>query len=295
MILIEHVQPGVEKRKLPDTVDREEVDDLDDEPSAVCYFIVNGNDNGLFNLDRVSHILSLNEELDRERKSNYSLIIKATEDCLSSPEPFNLTSSKIPKVINSKLRRPKSEINRFTNTQNIVNGTDDTVEEYEDTEPESSQLVADDVTLVRVIVYIQDINDCAPKFIQKIFTGGVATSADFGSEIMQIRAIDADYGENAKLSYFQVGKIHRTLAEGLDTIKEQPFLIDKETGSVKLNFDPQKGMKGYFDFKVSVKDVGGFNDTAHIFIYLLRDDQRLKIVLRQQNFEIRERVDKFKE
>lgn len=295
MIFIEHVQPGVEKRKLPDTVDREEVDDLDDEPSAVCYFIVHGNENGLFNLDRVSHILSLNEELDRELKSNYTLIIKATEDCLSSPEAFNLTMSKVPQVINSKLRKPKSEINRFTNSQNIVNGTDDTVEEFEDSEPESSQLVADDATLVRVIVYIQDINDCAPKFVQKIFTGGVATSADFGTEIMQIRAVDADFGQNAKLSYFQVGKIHRTLAEGLETIKEQPFLIDKETGSVKLNFDPQKGMKGYFDFKVTVKDIGGFNDTAHVFIYLLRDDQRLKIVLRQQNFELRERVDRFRE
>lgn len=288
------MQPGAEKRKLPDTVDRDEVDDLDDDPSAVCYFIVQGNENGLFNLDRVTHILSLNDELDREVKQNYTLIIKATEDCLSPPDAFNLTSNKIPKIINSKLRKPKSEINRFTDSQNIVNGTDDKIEQYEDSEPETSQLVADDATLVRVIVYVKDINDNPPQFVQKIFTGGVATSADFGSEIMTVRAVDADYGENAIVSYFLIGKTHRTLSEGLETIKEQPFLVDRDTGSVKLNFDPQKGMKGYFDFTVMVKDSGGFNDTAHVFIYLLRDDQRLKIVLRQQNFEIRERVDKFK-
>lgn len=288
------MQPGVEKRKLPDTVDREEVDDLDDDPSAVCYFIVQGNESGMFNLDRVTHILSVNEELDREKRANYSLIIKATEDCLSPPEAFDLNANRIPKIINSKLRKPKSEMDRFTSSQNIVNGTDDTVEVYEDSEPESSQLVADDATLVRVIVYVQDINDNPPKFTQKIFTGGVATSADFGTEIMTVRAVDADHGENAKLSYSQVGKIHRTLAEGLETIKDQPFLIVKDTGSVKLNFDPQKGMKGYFDFTVLVKDAGGFNDTAHVFIYLLRDDQRLKIVLRQQNFELRERVDQFR-
>lgn len=288
------MQPGAEKRKLPDTVDRDEVDDLDDDPSAVCYFIVQGNENGLFNLDRVTHILSLNEELDREVKQNYTLIIKATEDCLSPPEAFNLTSNKIPKIINSKLRKPKNEINRFTDSQNIVNGTDDKIEQFDDSEPETSQLVADDATLVRVIVYVKDINDNPPRFVQKIFTGGVATSADFGSEIMAVRAVDADYGENAIVSYFLVGKTHRTLSEGLETIKEQPFLVDRDTGSVKLNFDPQKGMKGYFDFTVLVKDTGGFNDTAHVFIYLLRDDQRLKIVLRQQNFELRERVDKFK-
>lgn len=281
----------MEQRKLPDTVDREEVDDLDDDPSAVCYFIVQGNENGIFNLDRVTHILSLNEELDREKKSNYTLIIKATEDCLSLPEVFILTSNKTSKIINSKLRKPKSEMERFTNSLNIVNGTDET---FDDFEPESSQLVADDATLVRVIVFVHDINDCPPKFVQKTFTGGVATSADFGAEIMIVRAIDADFGLNAKLSYFQVGKTHRTLAEGLETIKDQPFLIDKDTGSVKLNFDPQKGMKGYFDFTVMVRDIGGFNDTAHVFIYLLRDDQRLKIVLRQQNFELRERVDQFR-
>lgn len=288
------MQPGVEKRKLPDTVDREEVDDLDDEPSAVCYFIVQGNENGMFSLDRVTHILSVNDELDREKKANYTLVVKATEDCLSSPESFNIALNKTSKIINSKLRKPKSEMNRFTNSQNIVNGTDDTVEDYDEKEPETSQLVADDATLVRVIVFVQDINDNPPKFVQKIFTGGVATSADFGTEIMKVRAFDPDDGENAKLSFYQVGKTHRTLAEGLETIKEQPFVIIKESGSVKLNFDPQKDMKGYFDFTVLVKDPAGFNDTAHVFIYLLRDDQRLKIVLRQQNFELREKVDQFR-
>lgn len=253
---------------------------------------MDGNEDKIFNLDRVSHILSVNNELDREKKANYTLIIKATEDCLSSPEAFNMTASKEPKIINSKLRKPKNEINRFTDPQNIVNGTDDTVEQYESSE--TRQLVADDATLVRVIVRVQDINDNSPRFLQKIFTGGVATSADFGTEIMKIKAVDADVGDNAKLSYYHVGKTHRTLAEGLETIKDQPFLIIKETGSVKLNFDPQRGMKGYFDFTVMVKDSGGFNDTAHVFIYLLRDDQRLKVVLRQQNFELRERVERFR-
>lgn len=271
------------------------MDDLDDDPSSVCYFIVQGNEEGIFDLDRVTHILSINEELDREKKPNYTLIIKATEDCLSPPEGLNLTSNKIPKAINSKLRKPKSEMDRFTDSLDFENGTDDAVEEYEDALPESSQLVADDPTLVKAIVYVQDINDCPPQFVQKVFTGGVSTSADFGTEIMTLRAVDPDVGENARLSYYQVGKTHRTLTEGLDSVKDQPFLIDKDTGSVKLNFDPQKGMKGYFDFTAIVKDKGEFNDTAHVFIYLLRDDQKLKIVLRQQNFELREQVDRFRQ
>lgn len=294
MCFTEHVQPGIEKRKLPDTIDRDEVDDLDDDPTTVCYFIIHGNDDEIFLLDRVSHILSVKQELDREMRQNYSLIIKATEDCLNPPMPLNLTTTR---PLTSKLRRPKSEMHRFTDPLNIFNDTTEmtTAEEYEELKIESDSLVADDATLVRVVILIQDVNDNPPKFTKKIFTGGVSTSADFGTEIMRIKATDADVGVNAKMSFSQIGKIHRTLAEGLDTIKDASFLIEKDTGSVKLNFDPQKTMKGYFDFSVMVKDKDGFNDTAHVFIYLLREDQRVRFVLRQQNFELRERIDRFRE
>ena len=37
---------------------------------------------------------------------------------------------------------------------------------------------------------------------------------------------------------------------GLETIGDKPFVLDSKTGLVTLNFDPQKGMKGYFDFVV---------------------------------------------
>jgi hypothetical protein len=255
---------------------------LDDDPSTVCYYIVEGNENGLFHLDRVTHILSVNRELDREMKANYTLLVKASEDCSNFP---NITALQTPRnIAANRLRKAKNENSRFMSSQNIVNGTESTVEEDDDDEetPESSQLVADDATLVQVIVYVQDINDNQPRFVQKTFTGGVTTSANFGAEI------------NAKMIFYQAGKTRKTLAEGLDSIKEQPFLIEKDTGIVRLNFDPQKDMKGYFDFSVGVKDIKGFNDTAKVFIYLLREDQRMKIVLRQQNFEVRERIEKFR-
>jgi hypothetical protein len=41
-----------------------------------------------------------------------------------------------------------------------------------------------------------------------------------------------------------------TLTEGLDNLRRTPFLVEPDTGAVKLNFDPQQGMKGYFDFMV---------------------------------------------
>lgn len=53
------------------------------------------------------------------------------------------------------------------------------------------------------------------------------------------------------MSYYLIGKIQMTLTEGLERLQRAPFLVNRETGDVQLNFDPQQGMKGYFDFMVT--------------------------------------------
>lgn len=215
-----------------------------------------------------------------------------------------LESQPTNKLINSKF----NTIDRFKNSQNLLydveNSTESMehfleMEEHETTvEPielvTNSFLVAEDNTLVKIIVKVNDINDNRPEFITKIFTGGVATTADFGTQFMQVKAIDRDAGKNAMITFFQIGEIHRTLTEGLDSIQKSPFLVEKDTGAILLNFDPQKGMKGYFDFMVKANDSDGLQDIAHVFIYLLREDQRVKFVLRQQPGEVRERSESFR-
>lgn len=66
------------------------------------------------------------------------------------------------------------------------------------------------------------------------------------------QAIDLDEGINAKINYYLLGDVKETLTEGLENLAVSPFLVNVDTGAVSLNFDPQKGMKGYFDFKVSL-------------------------------------------
>ncbi|XP_046672662.1 cadherin-23 isoform X2 [Homalodisca vitripennis] len=243
----EHIAPGKERRLLPETVDRDEVDDLDDPRTPVCYFIVAGNDEGFFNIEPLSHEITVAQELDREEAEMHLIMVKASEDCVTPPQTNN------------------------------------------------SYLDYKDSTVLRVVIFVNDINDNAPQFVKEVFTGGVTTDADFGSEFMQVRAIDADFGRNAEIQYYMIGQTQMTLSEGMENIQQPPFLVDVNSGIVSLNFDPQKGMKGYFDFKVVANDTGGLSDMARVFIYLLREDQRVRFVLRQHPVELREKIDVFRE
>ncbi|XP_075231619.1 cadherin 88C [Lycorma delicatula] len=243
----EHSAPGSERRQLVETIDKDEVDDLDDPPTPVCYFIVAGNEEGYFGIEPLIHQIIVARELDRETQDTHVLIVKASEDCATSPPANN------------------------------------------------SWFEQKDETLLKLIIHVNDINDNPPIFVKSIFTGGVTTEADFGTEFMQIKAIDSDIGENAEINYYMIGDTQMTLSEGMENIQQPPFLVNQQTGSVYLNFDPQKGMKGYFDFLVMANDSGGLYDTARVFIYLLREDQRVRFVLRQHPTEIRENIDFFRE
>ena len=69
------------------TVDRDEEENDENENAAisidVCYFIVGGNDaSKTFDLHPLRHEIIAVRELDRELRSEYVLVVKATEQCI---------------------------------------------------------------------------------------------------------------------------------------------------------------------------------------------------------------------
>lgn len=142
-------------------------------------------------------------------------------------------------------------------------------------------------------IHVKDVNDNAPQFTRKVYTGGVTTEADYGSLVMQVKAVDLDSGSNAEVKYFINGTIRRKLSFGFDGVRADPFILNRRNGEISLNFDPQKDMKGYFEFDVIANDTDGFCDTSKVFIYLLRGDQRVRFVLRLAPQELRQKLDKF--
>lgn len=286
----EHMDPGSQRVKLPDTIDKDEVDDLDDPPSSVCYFIIQGNEDGYFVLHPESHIMMTNRELDRELKANHTLYIRATEQC-SESSSININARTF-----ARRRIDNSHIMPMTSRKNANSHSEYDIESNEsDQYPFDDDDLMADSTVVRVLVRVLDINDNPPQFRSKIFTGGFTTSADFGTKFMKLEAYDPDEGKNALISYYQIGEVKQTLSEGLENVEKFPFIVDRESGFIQLNFDPQKGMKGYFDFMVLANDTDGLKDTARVYIYLLREDQKVRFVFRLQPSELRDKIHKFKD
>ena len=243
--LTERREAGLERRRVLNTVDLDAVEEGETE-TTVCYFLVAGNHQGIFQLDKLTHELMTLEQLDREAVSQYELIVKASEDCSSVPEAV-------------------------------------------------PAFQAEDDTLLRLTVHVEDVNDNRPAFDRDVFTGGVSTDIGFGTKFMRVSATDRDAGINAEVEYTMCSEVERVDAEGFGAESRQLFLVEAATGEVVLNFDPQENQKGYFGFDVCAEDKGlgwegegeAGTGRARVIVYLLREDQRVKFVTRSQPEEIR--------
>ena len=81
----ENLAPGRERVRIIGTIDRDDIDeeDLDEDAMEVCYFVLSSDGpKGLFAIHPTNHELMTTRELDRETRSDYNVMIKATEDCL---------------------------------------------------------------------------------------------------------------------------------------------------------------------------------------------------------------------
>ncbi|NXA36649.1 CAD23 protein, partial [Eudromia elegans] len=148
-----------------------------------------------------------------------------------------------------------------------------------------------DLTLQEVRIFLEDINDQAPRFTKAEYTAGVATDAKVGSELIRVIAVDADVGNNSLVLYTILGiryiKQHSNDSEEVANI----FSIGTLDGILRT-FDLFTAYNpGYFVVDIMASDLVGHNDTAVVGIYILRDDQRVKIIIN----EIPDKVRQFEE
>ncbi|XP_062319241.1 cadherin-23 isoform X1 [Osmerus eperlanus] len=148
-----------------------------------------------------------------------------------------------------------------------------------------------DPTLQEVRIYLEDINDQPPRFTKLEYTAGVAADAKVGSDLIKLDAIDNDIGNNSLVLYHILSIRYIKLLSN-DTEDIGNVFIIGETDGIIRTFDLFTAYApGYFVVEVLARDLAGHSDIAMVGIYILRDDQRVKIVIN----EIPERVRLFQE
>uniref|UniRef100_A0A8C5FTC8 Cadherin domain-containing protein n=1 Tax=Gadus morhua TaxID=8049 RepID=A0A8C5FTC8_GADMO len=132
-----------------------------------------------------------------------------------------------------------------------------------------------DPTLQEVNIYLEDINDQSPRFVKKEYTAGVAADAKVGSELIRVMAVDNDIGNNSVVRYHIVTIQYIRLQSNDTEDMGDIFIIGViRTYDLFRAYDP-----GYFQLEVLACDEAGNSDMAVVGIYILRDDQRVKIMI----------------
>ncbi|XP_043407770.1 cadherin-23 isoform X5 [Chelonia mydas] len=148
-----------------------------------------------------------------------------------------------------------------------------------------------DTTLQEVRIFLDDINDQPPRFSKSDYTAGVATDAKVGSELIKVMALDSDVGNNSLVLYNILG-IHYIKQHSNDSEEVASVFSIGNLDGILRTFDLFTAYNpGYFVVDIMASDLAGHNDTAVVGIYILRDDQRVKIIIN----EIPDKVRQFEE
>eukprot|EP00058_Branchiostoma_floridae_P024852 XP_002610342.1 hypothetical protein BRAFLDRAFT_72456 [Branchiostoma floridae] len=135
-----------------------------------------------------------------------------------------------------------------------------------------------DSSLQQLVIEVEDINDQPPRFTRKQYTAGVTVDAKYGSELIQIEAIDADIGNNSVVYYYIESTTYIERGKQPKPMKKT-FQLDVLSGVLTTNELFVDYTKGYFELIVRAEDDAKHTDKSKIGVYVLRDEHRVKVVI----------------
>lgn len=192
--------------------------DFDDENKSIFYYIIDGNQDQMFHLDKVTGSLYANVSFDREVKDEYELVIKASSKEIIippnwSPEQASRSGINVTSEHSTDSSDKSSSLNpvylpsQSTPSSKIKTQFD--FNQHQTTVPPARKTLSimersynpSDLSLAYVLVRIKDVNDNKPFFPKQIYRSGVNVKSDIGSLVTRVKAIDLDAGVNSTLSY----------------------------------------------------------------------------------------------
>ncbi|KAM8930807.1 cadherin EGF LAG seven-pass G-type receptor 3 [Pelodytes ibericus] len=131
-----------------------------------------------------------------------------------------------------------------------------------------------------ISIQVVDINDHAPIFVSTPFQVNVLENVPLGHSVIHIQAIDADYGENARMEYKLTGVL-------MDT----PFVINSASGWITVSGPLDREKVEHYLFGVEARDHGvpALSASASVTITILDvNDNRPEFTQREYFIRLNE-------
>ncbi|TRY62766.1 hypothetical protein TCAL_04907 [Tigriopus californicus] len=110
----------------------------------------------------------------------------------------------------------------------------------------------------RVIIHIQDHNDHAPTFLSELIQSKIHETAELGTEVIQVMAIDNDQGDNGRISY--------AIASGN---VGNSFLIDENLGLISVARPLNMLVESEYMLTIRASDHGEVSQSNTVPVHIL--------------------------
>jgi len=95
-----------------------------------------------------------------------------------------------------------------------------------------------------LLIAVEDVNDHAPEFAQSLYVGELIEKNYVGASVVQVAAVDADVGENGRVTYALSGT-------GADS-----FAVDASSGAITASESLDRETQARYSFHVVAVDAG---------------------------------------
>ncbi|MGH0176874.1 UNVERIFIED_CONTAM: hypothetical protein FKN15_016909 [Acipenser sinensis] len=110
---------------------------------------------------------------------------------------------------------------------------------------------------ISITVYVTDLNDNPPVFIQQLYEATISELAPHGHFVMHVQAFDADSSDNGKLEY--------SILNGNVNMN---FEISKKTGVITISNHRKPKMEPFYNLNISVSD-GVFRSLTQVKVTVI--------------------------